>query len=169
MATSPTILVDSPDGDAPTVDASSPDDLAATGGDESAVSDTAPLSPHDLPALADILYLVIGAMDTIVDHAEYTDHADHAALLDLSLEYIMDAANEGSLDGLAATEELSEATHAFDDAVDRAKAVLELGVKNIPQLESMLEQAIAAAETLWKDVSRRAAEDAAGLPPSTPG
>ena len=97
------------------------------------------------------------------------DHAEHAALLDLSLEYIMDAANEGGLDGLAATEELSEATHAFDDAVDRAKAVLELGVKNIPQLESMLEQAIAAAETLWKDVSRRAAEDAAGLPPSTPG
>jgi hypothetical protein len=37
MATSPTILVDSPDGDAPTVDASSPDDLAATGGDESAI------------------------------------------------------------------------------------------------------------------------------------
>lgn len=86
-----------------------------------------------------------------------------------SLGYIMDAANEGSLDGLAATEELSETTLDFEDAVDRAKAVLELGVWNIPLLESMLKHAIAAAETLQRDVSRRAAEDAAGLPPSTPG
>ena len=131
----------------------------------------AALSPWNcrLPLSIDILYLVIGAMDTIVDHAEYPDHAEHAAWLDLSLEYIMDAANEGSLDGLAATEELSETTLDFEDAVDRAKAVLELGVWNIPLLESMLKHAIAAAETLQRDVSRRAAEDAAGLPPSTPG